>query len=492
MNYLHFLWLELAILTPLVGAVLVSRVHDPEKARRGALAAQGLTLVWTVAAWIDFSTLHTFAASDHWDAVSALWVSDLWLIDELSAPLLTLAALQFFLTILSTLRTKMHGYPFGLTLVSESLMLAMLACGSATGIIVLLVAQCVPVWQEIRATGRSTRVFTLHSLLFIGLLVVGSLLYDDSDPESLRSLLAVGMLVGGVLVRSGVVPVHCWMTDLFEKATFGTALLYVAPMAGAYAAVRLVIPVAPDWALRGIALMSLVTAVYAAAMSLAQSEVRRFFCYLFLSHSSLVLVGVQVATPLGLTGGLYVWLSVGISLTGFGLTLRALESRTGRISLADYHGLYEHMPSLAVFFLLTGLASVGFPGTAGFVGTELLMDGAIDVYPYVGVLVVFAAALNGIAVLHAYLRLFTGTVHTASIPLSARLPERIAVLSLTALILGGGIFPQAGVTSRYHAATEILSRRRVAAPTSTETIDTVSGIRDDALADGTTARPFRR
>ena len=41
---------------------------------------------------------------------------------------------------------------------------------------------------------------------------------------------------------------HCrsvWMTILSEHATFGTAILFVTPMAGAYAAVRLVLPIAP-------------------------------------------------------------------------------------------------------------------------------------------------------------------------------------------------------------------------------------------------------
>jgi ABC-type dipeptide/oligopeptide/nickel transport system ATPase component len=33
---------------------------------------------------------------------------------------------------------------------------------------------------------------------------------------------------------------------------------------------------------------------------------------------------------------------------------------------------------LAVCFLLTGLASVGFPGTLGFVGSEMLVDGAVE------------------------------------------------------------------------------------------------------------------
>jgi NADH-quinone oxidoreductase subunit M len=268
------------------------------------------------------------------------------------------------------------------------------------------------------------------------------------------------MLTVAVLIRSGCLPLHCWMTDLFENATFGTALLFVTPMSGAYAAVRLVLPIAPDWALRGMALISLITAVYAAGMALVQREVRRFFCYLFLSHASLVLVGLEVATPIGLTGGLCVWLSVGLSLAGFGLTLRALESRAGRLSLANYHGLYEHMPRLAAFFLLTGLASIGFPGTIGFVATELLVEGAVSVNPYVGMLVVCAAALNSIAVLHAYFRLFTGIEHRASVSLKIRLPEQIAVLTLSALLLGGGLFPQPGVASRYHAATELIARRQ--------------------------------
>ena len=82
-----------------------------------------------------------------------------------------------------------------------------------------------------------------------------------------------------------------------------------------------------------------------------------------------------------------------------------------------------------------------------------------SVYPHVGMLVVFAAALNGIAVLHAYFRLFTGTSTRRPFRYNARWPEKVAVLALTALILGGGLIPQPGVASRYHAATEIMQPR---------------------------------
>ena len=130
--------------------------------------------------------------------------------------------------------------------------------------------------------------------------------------------------------------------------------------------------------------MSLATAVYAAGMATIQRDARRFFAYLFLSHASLVLVGLELHTELSLTGALALWFSVLLSLGGFGLTLRALEARFGRLSLAEHHGLYDHSPALAVCFLLTGLASVGFPGTLGFVAAELLVEGAVEANPMVG------------------------------------------------------------------------------------------------------------
>jgi NADH-quinone oxidoreductase subunit M len=131
----------------------------------------------------------------------------------------------------------------------------------------------------------------------------------------------------------------------------------------------------------------------------------------------------------------------------------------------EYHGLYEHIPMLASLFLMTGLASVGFPLTFGFVGVELLVDGAVQEYPVIGILVVVAAALNGIAVVQAYFHVFTGKRRTASFPFRARRSERFAVLALTALILGGGLWPQPGVSSRYRAAMEVIqSRRKVATP----------------------------
>ncbi len=459
MPELHFPWIELASLLPLVGAIVVHFIKDSERARLYAIGFCLLALVSTVGEWIDFVSLGEFEAHDHWDFVAQVLGPGIFVVDELSAPLVPLGALIHLVTIMATVRTKADRFSFSLALLSEAILLATLSCRESWALVGLLIAATIGPWVEMRRRQRCTRVYVLHMTVFACLIIAGWACRTALEDSAGALLVAGGLLTAAALLRSGVAPMHCWMTDLFEKATFGTAILFVTPLTGAYAIMRLVLPIAPNWALQSIAIVSLITAVYAAGMAVVQRESRRCFCYLFLSNASLVLVGLEMATPIGLTGALCVWLSVGIALTGFGLTIRGVEARIGRVSLDDYHGLYEQMPMLAGFFLLTGLASIGFPATIGFVGLELLVEGVVDVYPIIGSAVVVAAALNGIAIMLAYFRIFTGKRHPSPVSLRISRAERMAVLILSFLILGGGIFPQPGVESRHHAAVELNKKR---------------------------------
>lgn len=461
---LHFPWLELSILLPLCGALICTFINQGQASYRVASLLSGLTLCLTLGEWIDFSTLNSFAAHDHWDLVRFVFAQDVFVIDELSAPLLPLTALLYFLAIISTPRSKAVRFPFMLTMVSEAIAIATVSCTKPGLIIALLALSMVPVWIELRERRESTRMYTLHMGMYLGLLLAGWLLVDYGQHNQGIAWASAAMLMMASLLRAGVAPVHPWLTDLFSRASFGTALLFVTPMPGAYAVMRFVMPIAPAWAMQAISVLSLLTAVYAAGMSLVQTDARRFFCYLFLSHSSLVLAGLEITTAVGMAGALCVWLSVGLSLGGFGIILRLIEARMGRIRLDHYHGLYEHMPLLAALFLLLGLSSIGFPGTLGFIGMELLVEGTVEFYPLVGVAVVFAAALNGIAILRVYFLIFTGTRHRATISLQPRLNERFAALLVGLLVLGGGLWPQPGVNSRYHAAVSLLRLRQSTLP----------------------------
>ncbi len=459
---LHFPYLELTIFLPAFFSIFVLLSGDSRIARIRCLWAAGATLVFATVAWFDFATLHVFEAHDDWSLVQLLSGRELIVIDEFSAPLLPLTALGYFLTLLATVGHKTKNFSFTWALIAESLTLCTLSAKEPWWLVLLLAATCIPMIAELQSRQQSVRPFLIHQGAFIVCAVLGVWLTTNAETPTVT--LGPVLLAIAVLIRSGTVPLHCWLTDMMDRASFGSALLFVSPMLGAYACMRLVLPTSPDWALRAIGLLSLATAVYASGMALVQTDARRFFSFLFLSHSSLVLVGLELVTPIGLTGALSMWVSVGIALTGFGITMRCIEARVGRISLDRYYGLYSHMPTMAAFFLMTGLASVGFPCTIGFIAAELLIDGAITISPLVGVLVVLSTTLNGIAVVHAYFRIFTGTRHQGTIPLTSLPEERIAIIVLTILILGGGLFPQEGVDSRYRAAIDLMENLHMKVP----------------------------
>lgn len=454
MNVFAISWVELLVIVPLLGALCVARLRDPDRAYRWSLGFTGTALACAVLASLSF----TVGLQPTWSflpnvspAAGAPFV-----VDELSAPLLPLVALLHFLTALSTARMKVTQTSFAWMLIGETVRLAAFACVDPWLLIGLLSLATIPPVFELRDRQKPTRVYVLHMSVFVALLVGGWALI--STTSELRGV-AGGLLLLAVLVRSGAVPFHLWIADLCANGTFGNALLFVTPLTGAYLAARLVLPVAPDWALAGLGIVSLLTAVYAAGMAIVQTDARRFFGYLFLSHASLILVGMQAHTAISLTGALVLWLAVGLSLGGLGLTLRALEARVGRLSLSEYRGLYEHSPTLAVGFLLSGLAVVGFPGTVGFVASEMLLTGLVEASPVLGVGATITAALNGIAILRAYLLLFTGRRHTSTVSLAITPRERFSVLMLAALILLGGLFPQTTVESRFKAAEAILHTR---------------------------------
>jgi NADH-quinone oxidoreductase subunit M len=432
----------------LVGAVVVSFLRNVDVAFGVTVAVSTVSFGLTFLSWLGFYLGYP---------ADAPLVATPFGLDELNSPLVPVVAMVHLLTIVSTPRARLTWLSFPMLLVSESLGIGLFSCLTPLPLILLLGIKTIPVSLELTRHGKPRRVYLIHMATSVGLLLLGWILLQAPWPVLTRWA-SVPLLLG-VLVRCGTVPAHNWVTDLFEHANLSTAVLTAIPLAGMYAAARIVVPVAPGWVLSSIGLFSLVTAVYAAGMAAVQHEARRFFAYLYLSYASLVLVGLERLTPISLTGSLALWFSLILSMAGLGLTLRAIEARYGRLSLDEFHGLYDQSPTLAAFFLLTGLASVGFPGTLGFLSAELLVDGVVESQVMVGVAAVLASALCGIAVVRAYLAIFTGTRHSSSIPLGITRRERLTVSILGLLILGGGLWPQPGVTSRYDAARELLASR---------------------------------
>ena len=456
---LSLYWIEAAVLVAAVGSLCVTRVRDPLRAWRCGLALTAFALVFSVLAGLEFFWHWPSGGNGQWHEQLRPWGSEWFGIDELSAPLFPLLALLHFFTVFATGRTKVRRFSLSLSLAALAVGLATFACQEARVLIGLLASGVVLQALELRNRKKPMRLFLLHMAAFLGLLVFGWSNVDPLAAGHMQSAWATIPVAAAILIRCGAIPAHCWITDWFEQASFGNGMLFVAPLGGLYAAVRLLVPIAPDWVLQSVGLISLITAGYAAGMAAMQTDARRFFAYLLVSNTAMILVGLELHTDVSLSGALALWISAALSLAGLGLTLRALEARFGELSLTRFHGLYEHSPMLAVCFLLTGLASVGFPGTFGFVASELLIDGAVEANLLVGLAVAMATAINGIAIVRAYFCLFTGTRHYSTVSLGMNVRERWAVLTLSLAILGGGLFPQPMIASRFRAANSVLESR---------------------------------
>ena len=296
MNPLQLPWIDLAILAALVGSISVSRMRDPERASRWGVVFTGISFSCTFLAWLAFYVGIPDEATQAWSFQRFLFGRTLFALDEVNAPLVPTIALLHFLTGLATARTKMRRFSFSWSLAAEVIRLATFSCKDPWVLIGLLAISTLPPYVELLNRGRTVRVYVLHMGLFVGLLVFGWMLVESSGGMAVAPRWTALPLTLAILIRCGTVPAHVWLTDWFEHASLGIALLFVVPLSGVYAAVRLVLPVAPDWVLQFVGLMSLFTAVYAAAMATIQREARRFYSHLFLSHASLVLVGMELHT----------------------------------------------------------------------------------------------------------------------------------------------------------------------------------------------------
>lgn len=263
----------------------------------------------------------------------------------------------------------------------------------------------------------------------------------------------------GILLRKAIVPFHQWLPELFEKGPLGHVIAFCSPQLGAYATVRLLAGGASDEFLTTLGALALVTALHGACLAFGQKSFRGAYAGLFMGQTSLVFAGLQCTTHASLAGGLMVWISGGMALTGLGLCVWALLARRGGMRLDSFQGGYESSPWLATSFLIFGLASSGFPGTLGFLGQDLLLQGTTLEYPHIGALVAVVTALNGITAMRAYFHLFCGSPRQYTISQSLRPRERAALMLLLAHLIGLGIFPMHILRSRWRSAHQILTLR---------------------------------
>ena len=458
------LWLAALVALPafVIGASLLP--VDVERLRRLAVAS-AIAMLLAALVIPASPSLRNFSIGT--SALTSIpGGEDIIRIDTLSAALLPFAAALWLLTVAVTPRASLDRRGLRRTSLATLITLASFLTESA---VVLLLLSVASVWTFLSALAdpahrHQRRVVAVYLGVSTLLFAIGvAVLVSPGVQNTAFETTAMWLIVVAALVRKGIVPFHAWVPEVFDHGRLGPAILFNAPQVGAYMTVALIVPRASPEMLRLIALLALGTAVYGAALALVQRSARRACGYLFMSQSALVMAGLDCTSVTALAGGLLVWLSAGLGFAGLARCVLVLEARRGRLDLTTYHGGYERMPVLAISFLTMGLACTGFPGTLGFVGQELLVDGAVDVFPVMGFAVVVASALTGLAVLRMYFSLFCGRsemqVHP-SLRLGLRPREAWTFVALVIALVGFGLVPRPLVDSRFDASDDILRLRQ--------------------------------
>lgn len=198
------------------------------------------------------------------------------------------------------------------------------------------------------------------------------------------------------LVKLPVVPLHLWQADAYgEGPAPGSALLTgVMAKVGLYGFLRIVIPLFPveSRAYSGVfVLLGLVTVLYGALLALRQRQVRRVLAFSSLSHLGLGLAALFTFRPEAVSGVLLLMVAHGLSAAALFLLAGTAETWTRSRHIDDFGALARRAPLFSVLFALAALASVGLPGTAGFVAELLLI---ISLWKAWGIVVAAIAGLT--------------------------------------------------------------------------------------------------
>jgi len=304
---------------------------------------------------------------------------------------------------------------------------------------IVWVATIVPVAAALRGRRVGARSFLAYLVPSASLVVLGVGLLSFGAPTA-----AAFALAAGFAIREAMVPGHSWLPSFVERAPMGLVVAFVAPQVGVYAHLCWLADGLPPQLEYALAAMGAVTAVFAAALGAVQRRARRALGYLLMSQTALVAFGLEAHSAIGRSGALLSWLVCGLAMAGLAMMTAALEARRGALSFDRPSGSFRRIPILASAYLIVGLASVGLPGTLGFVAEDLLVQGSVQRFPLLGLTLIAATALNGVAVVRGFFSLFTGSDrHAGERDLTGR--ERAVVALLVGSLVLFGLWPAAPV-----------------------------------------------
>ena len=431
----------LTILTfaPLVGvvAILIIRHDDAEvmatNARNVALFVSSGIFILSLMLWFTFDR----STADFQWVEKITWMEDFGIeyhmgVDGISVLFVMLTTLLTPICILASwtsIKDRVKEYMISF-LILETFMIGMFCALDLFLFYIFFEAVLIPmfiiigVWGGVRRVYAAFKLF-LYTLLGSVLMLVAMLtmyryagttnvieLMDFRFPIEAQKWMWLAFFAS-FAVKVPMWPVHTWLPDAHVEApTAGSVILAgVLLKFGGYGFLRFSLPMMPEASVYFTPLiytLSIIAVIYTSLVALAQEDMKKLIAYSSIAHMGFVTIGTFIMTTQGIEGAIYQMLSHGVVSAALFLIVGVIYDRIHTREIAAYGGLVHRMPAYALVFMVFAMASVGLPGTGGFVGEVLVLVGAFKANTWVAAFAATGVILGAAYTLYLYRRIIFG------------------------------------------------------------------------------------
>ena len=466
--------LSLVTFLPLVGAGFILMIRgEPDvvarNARYVALWTSLITFVLSLFVWFGFdrgTAAFQFVEEAPW--IPQFGITYHMGVDGISMMFVLLATLLTPICVLASWESIQHRVKEYMIafLVLETLMVGMFCALDFVLFYMFFEGVLIPMFLIIGVWGGQRRVYSAFKFFLFTL--AGSVLmllamlaiYFQTGTTDIPTLLAGAGIppemqfwlwlafFASFAVKVPMWPVHTWLPDAHVEApTAGSVILAgVLLKMGAYGFLRFSVPMLPEATALFAPLifaLSVVAIIYTSLVALAQEDMKKLIAYSSVAHMGYVTAGIFTLTHQGMEGAIFQMLSHGVVSAALFLIVGVIYDRIHTRRIDAYGGLVHRMPNYALLFMLFMLASVGLPGTSGFIGEFLVIVGAFQVNTWVALLVATGMILGAAYMLVLYRRVVFGKLTKESLTKIKDLTwrEQAVFAPLVVLVLWMGIYP---------------------------------------------------
>lgn len=206
------------------------------------------------------------------------------------------------------------------------------------------------------------------------------------------------LFILGFGLKSALVPFHAWLPDAHPSAPAPISAMLsglLIKVSGIYALTRLFFNVfGMNQALSTVLMwLGVISMVVGAVIALGQNDLKRMLAYSSISQVGYIMLGLGLATPLGILGGLFHIFNHAVAKGLLFLTSGSIQNATGTRRLDQMGGLAKRMPLTAATNLIGSLSIAGVPPLAGFWSKLIIIIALFEARQYGFALVAVLASI---------------------------------------------------------------------------------------------------